>query len=74
MLENKQRELVTSAEELLEERFEDIDKSLLKVRGNMAVLQEYDARLENLYYKSERVLENDVKVFNYYADNKVKIL
>lgn len=60
-------------EELMEEKFQEIDKSLTKVKHNMSTLKSYDEFLDK-FYNNERRLENQIKAFNFYAENKVKIL
>lgn len=38
------------------------------------ILEEFDKGLEDIYYKSERVVENEIRAFNYFSENKAKIL
>ena len=39
----------------------------------MKVLKNYDEFLDK-FYNSERKIENQIRAFNYYSDNKIKIL
>ncbi|EAS05695.2 hypothetical protein TTHERM_01113060 (macronuclear) [Tetrahymena thermophila SB210] len=73
-LQQKQQELIQSAEECVEDKFNEIDKGISKVHSNLQVLKEFDKNLEEAYYKQERNIQNEIRAFNHYSENKTKIL
>ncbi|KAL4468007.1 hypothetical protein ABPG72_015877 [Tetrahymena utriculariae] len=73
-LQQKQQELIQSAEECVEDKFNEIDKGISKVHSNLQVLRDFDKNLEEAYYKQERNIQNEIRAFNHYSENKTKIL
>ena len=65
---------MAQTEEILEEKFNEIDKSLAKIQNHKDTLQNYEFNFENSYYNSDRRVENDIEIFNYFPENRNKIV
>ncbi|KRX08380.1 hypothetical protein PPERSA_03374 [Pseudocohnilembus persalinus] len=74
VLEQKQAQLLQNTEDLMEEKFMEIDRTLAKVQGNNQFLQNFEAQLNRFYYESDRTTTSDIRAFNFYAENKQRIL